>query len=113
VNYDKSSIFFSRNVSAAKRANLTTQSGLKETTQLGKYLGVPALGKSPRVHDFQYLVENVKARLAGWKAKQLSLAGRITLAKSVIQAIPIYPMMSTPIPKSCLKEIEKVQRAFI
>jgi ribonuclease HI len=58
-------------------------------------------------------VENDKARLAGWKAKQLSLAGRITLAKSVIQAIPIYPMMSTPIPKSCLKEIEKVQRAFI
>jgi hypothetical protein len=113
VNYDKSSIFISRNVSVAKRASLTIQSGLKETTQLGKYLGVPALGKSLRVHDFQYLVENVKARLAGWKAKQLSLAGRITLAKSVIQAIPIYPMMSTPIPKSCLKEIEKVQRAFI
>jgi hypothetical protein len=113
VNYDKSSIFFSRNVSVAKRASLTNQSGLKETTQLGKYLGIPALEKSPRVHDFQYLVENVKARLAGWKAKQLSLAGRITLAKSVIQAIPIYPMMSTPIPKSCLKEIEKVQRAFI
>jgi hypothetical protein len=113
VNYDKSSIFISRNVSVAKRASLTIQSGLKETTQLGKYLGVPALGKSLRVHDFQYLVENVKARLAGWKAKQLSLAGRITLAKSVIQVIPIYPMMSTPIPKSCLKEIEKVQRAFI
>jgi hypothetical protein len=58
-------------------------------------------------------VEKVKGRLAGWKAKQLSLAGRITVAKSVIQAIPIYPMMSMPIPKSCLKEIEKVQRAFI
>jgi hypothetical protein len=58
-------------------------------------------------------VEKVKGRLTGWKAKQLSLAGRITLAKSVIQAIPIYPMMSMQIPKSCLNEIEKVQRAFI
>jgi hypothetical protein len=58
-------------------------------------------------------VEKIKSKLAGWKAKQLSFAGRITLAKSVIQATPIYPMMSTPIPKSCLQEIEKAQRAFI
>jgi hypothetical protein len=58
-------------------------------------------------------VEKIKGKLAGWKAKQLSLAGRITLAKSIIQATPIYPMMSTPLPKSCLQEIEKVQRAFI
>ncbi|PNX94786.1 ribonuclease H [Trifolium pratense] len=113
VNYDKSSIFFSRNVTTNRRATLSEQSGLKETSNLGKYLGVPALGRAPRVQDFQYLVEKIKVRLAGWKAKQLSLAGRITLAKSIIQAIPIYPMMTTPIPTSVLKEIEKVQRAFI
>jgi hypothetical protein len=58
-------------------------------------------------------VEHVKARLTGWKAKQLSLAGRCTLARSVIQAIPVYPMMTTSIPKSFLKEIEKAQRAFV
>jgi hypothetical protein len=86
---------------------------LKETQQLGKYLGVPALGRAPKVHDFQYLVEHVKARLTRWKAKQLSLAGRCTLARSVIQPIPVYPMMTTPIPKSCLKEIEKAQRPFV
>jgi ribonuclease HI len=113
VNYDKSSIFFSRNVSNGRRTVLSTQSGLKETQHLGKYLGVPALGRAPRVQDFQYLVEKIKGKLAGWKAQQLSLAGRITLAKSVIQATPIYPMMSTPIPKSCLQEIEKAQRDFI
>ncbi|MCH91441.1 putative ribonuclease H protein, partial [Trifolium medium] len=80
VNYDKSSIFFSRNVTANRRATLSEQFGLKETPTLGKYLGVPALGRAPRVQDFQYLVEKIKVRLAGWKAKQLSLAGRITLA---------------------------------
>jgi ribonuclease HI len=89
------------------------QSGLKETLKLGNYLGVPALGKAPRVQDFQYMVDKVKARLTGWKTKHLSLAGRITLAKSVIQAIPIYPMMTMPIPRTCLNEIEKIQRAFI
>jgi hypothetical protein len=113
VNYDKSSIFFSRNVNDTKRAALTAQSGLKETQHLGRYLGVPAIWRAPRVHDFQYLEEKVKSILARWKAKQLSLAGRITLAKSVIQAIPIYPMLTMLIPKSCLKEIEKARRAFI
>jgi ribonuclease HI len=113
VNNDKSAIFFSRNVRASLRTTLTAQSGFKETAMLGNYLGVPALGRTPRVNDFNYLVEKVKTSLAGWKAKQLSLAGRITLAKSVIQAIPIYPMMSMPIPKSCLHEIDKIQRAFI
>jgi hypothetical protein len=52
VNYDKSSIFFSRNVPESKRAALSNISGLKETKNLGKYLGVPALGRAPRVHDF-------------------------------------------------------------
>jgi hypothetical protein len=37
---------------------------LKETMNLGNYLGVPALGRSPRIHDFQYLIEKVKTRLA-------------------------------------------------
>jgi hypothetical protein len=59
------------------------------------------------------LIEKVKNSLAGWKAKQLSLAGRITLSKSVIQAIPVYPMMTMSIPKGCLHEIEKIQRSFI
>ncbi|MCH82962.1 putative ribonuclease H protein [Trifolium medium] len=52
-------------------------------------------------------------KLANWKARQLSFAGRVTLAKSVIEAIPIYPMMTNKIPKSCLEEIQKLQRNFI
>ncbi|MCI18769.1 putative ribonuclease H protein, partial [Trifolium medium] len=77
------------------------------------YLGIPALGRAPRRNDFQYLVEKVKSKLAGWKAQQLSLAGRIILAKSVIQAIPTYPMISTKVPRGCLNEIKKIQRSFI
>ncbi|MCH88382.1 ribonuclease H, partial [Trifolium medium] len=113
VNHDKSSIFFSKNVSMETRVHLVEASGFTEVSNIGKYLGVPALGRSPRRNDFQYLVEKVKAKLAGWKAQQLSLAGRITLAKSVIQAIPIYPMLSMRIPKVCLNEIHKIRRSFI
>jgi hypothetical protein len=52
-------------------------------------------------------------KLAAWKAKNLSFAGRVTLAKSVMEAIPIYPMMTTNIPQSVLHEIQRLQRSFI
>jgi mannosylglycoprotein endo-beta-mannosidase len=113
VNQDKSSILFSRNVNVEVRKQLVEVSGFKEAHNLGTYLGVPALSKAPRRSDFQYLVEKVKVKLAGWKAQQLSLAGRITLVKSVIQAIPIYPMLSMKVPIWCLNEIQKIQRSFI
>ncbi|MCH84271.1 RNA-directed DNA polymerase (Reverse transcriptase), partial [Trifolium medium] len=113
VNHTKTSIFYSKNVSRPIRDDLNALSGFTEASSLGNYLGVPALGRKPRSNDFYYLIDKVKNRLAGWKAKQLSMAGRITLAKSVIQAIPIYPMMSMQIPRSCLDDIEKIQRSFI
>lgn len=83
---------------------------------MGNYLGVPLLGKSPRQQDLNYLIDlidTVKEKLSGWKANHLSFAGRVTLSKSVIQAIPIYTMMTTLIPKSCLNEIQRLQRNFI
>lgn len=49
----------------------------------------------------------IKSRLAGWKACKLSLAGSITLAKSMIEALPLYPMMTSVIPKTCLIKFKK------
>lgn len=40
-------------------------------------------------------------------------AVRVTLARSVISSIPLYPMQSTKLPISICKEIEKLQRSFI
>lgn len=41
------------------------------------------------------------------------MRGRVNLAKSVIEAVPTYPMMSCAIPKACLQDSQKVQKAFI
>ncbi|MCI19046.1 putative ribonuclease H protein, partial [Trifolium medium] len=62
-------------------------SGFRETDQLGKYLGVPLTGRAPRREDFQYIIDQVQNKLASWKAHLLSFAGRVTLAKSVMEAI--------------------------
>jgi hypothetical protein len=47
------------------------------------------------------------------KAKHLSLAGRVTLYKSVLAAIPLYSMQSSLILKSTCYEIKKICRSFI
>jgi hypothetical protein len=47
------------------------------------------------------------------ESKNLSFPGRVTLAKSVMEAVPIYPMMTNRLPQSCIDEIEKLERNFI
>ena len=52
-------------------------------------------------------------KLSNWKAKSLSLAGRITLAKATLSAIPLYTMQSSMLPISCCNKIKKLIRDFI
>lgn len=104
---------FSKNVDRNLRNSLVSKSRFTEVSNLGKYLGVPLIGRAPKRADFQYLLEKIKKKLTGWKARPLSLAGRVTLAKSVIAAMAIYPMMAAAIPKGVLRDIEKIQRDFV
>lgn len=113
VSPEKTSIFFSKNVDTRTRRRLCAISGFTNATSLVRYLGIALLGRAPKKHDVNYLIEKVTQRLSEWKGTHLSFAGRVTLAKLVIQYIPIYTMMTTPIAKACLKEIEKLQRGFI
>lgn len=82
------------------KKNLVEMSGFRVTKDLGRYLRVPLSFAKGKGRSMQYVVERVKKRLAGWKINCLSLAGRVTLAKSVMGAIPIYPMMISSLPKA-------------
>jgi len=55
----------------------------------------------------------MQRKLASWKSNNISLAGRITLCKSALSTIPLYPMQSTILPKGICMEIEKICRRFI
>ncbi|CAL1397044.1 unnamed protein product [Linum trigynum] len=51
--------------------------------------------------------------MAPWKAKRLSFAGRLTLAKSVAASLPVYNMQTELLPSSVCKSIDKLSRDFI
>ncbi|CAN1758488.1 Putative ribonuclease H protein At1g65750 [Linum perenne] len=52
-------------------------------------------------------------RLAGWKAENLSLAGRVTLATSVLNSLPCFIMQTAFLPVSLCDKIDRIIRNFI
>lgn len=88
-------------------------SGYSKCNNLGKYLGVPVLHSRISFSTYSYLLENIQERLLGWKTENLLMAGRVTLCKSVILALPLYTMQFIAFPKAICNEIEKFCRRFI
>ncbi|KAH1123302.1 hypothetical protein J1N35_006462 [Gossypium stocksii] len=55
----------------------------------------------------------MRKKLAKWKPRLLSLAGRIALAKAVLAATPIYAMQTTVTPKGVCSEMDKIIHNFV
>lgn len=92
VSKDKSRILVSENVSRQEASNISRVAGIRLTTDWGKYLGVPLLHRTPNRATYDFILERSQKKLSSWKASTLSLAGRITLAKSVVATLPSYCM---------------------
>lgn len=113
VSLEKSKIFFSENVSRDMEKLITDASGIKSTRDLGKYLGMPVLQKRINKNTFGEVLERVSSRLAGWKGRCLSFAGRLTLTKGVLSSIPVHTMSIISLPKSTLGQLDKISRTFL
>ena len=85
---------------------------MKATKDLGKYFGVPILQKRINKDTFGEVFEQVSSRLAGWKGRMLSFAGRLTLTKAVLTSILVHTMSSIKLSQSILDGLDKVSRSF-
>ncbi|XP_039025636.1 uncharacterized protein LOC120159019 [Hibiscus syriacus] len=105
VNVEKTTIFFSKNISISIWNQISTDIGFCEVLELGKYLVVPLFHSLVTTTWYQYLIKMVTDRLSGWKMRTLSFTGRVTLAKSVLSALLIYTMQSAVLPRriNCCK----------
>ncbi|OMO88470.1 reverse transcriptase [Corchorus capsularis] len=113
VNKDKTKMWFSPKVSDSLAFDITNMLGFSRTNNLGTYLGHPLLVNKAKKADFGPLIEKIRNRLAGWKAKNLSLAGKSTLIQSVTSSIVDYPMQASALPPPVLDEIDRLQRNFL
>jgi len=77
---------------------------MQEWENPGRYLGIPAIWGRARSTALSWIKDRVAEKLQGWKQKFLSKAGKETLIKAVVQAIPSYAMSIVLFPKNfCAK----------
>lgn len=62
------------------------------TPFIEKYLGIPLKQTRTSSQEYNFILDRVKQKLAGWKANMLSLASRIVLIQASSAAIPAYVM---------------------
>lgn len=112
LNKDKTSLFFNKNTRSEMREAIKGMFGAQIIQQHEKYLGLPPLiGKGKR-KAFNRIKDQVGRRIAGWKGKLLSSAGREILIKAVAQATPTYTMSCFWLPDSLCKELNSMVSGF-
>lgn len=113
VNLSKSRILFSKNCPTIIRDLSARSLGIKEQHSFGKYLGFPIFHKSPTNIDFQYLLDNMRKKLVGWKKDTLCMAGRLVLAETSLSGVPSHVMNYNKLPTKFVSLIDKTIRDFI
>ena len=113
INKEKSKIFFSPNITTEEKMEIVNQTGICETHNLRKYLGFLIIHKGRRRNEFQFVVERVQAKLAGWKSKCLLSARRLVLIKAAVTSIPEYAMQCHKLPIKVCEDGNKLMRDFL
>lgn len=112
INYDKSSVSFSRNVPFESQRLLAQTLNVERVGKHDSYLGLPMDISYSKVEAFGSIKEKVKNKLQGWREKSLSTAGKEVLLKAVIQSIPTYLMSCFELPKVICSDVQQLMAKF-
>lgn len=112
VSKDKSHIFFSKNTNPRTRKEIKCILGIKDLKNGTIYLGNSLVVGRNKTKEFGRLKEKVQARLEGWQAQLLSKAGKATLIRSVVQAIPVDTFSTFKVPIFLCNDIDCLVRKF-
>ena len=78
-----------------------------------KYLGFHLKPNDYRKTDWMWLLEKLENILKVWSNKWLSRAAILVLIKSVLEAIPVYWMSLSWIPKGILEKVRKMSFYYL
>ncbi|KAJ0610677.1 putative RNA-directed DNA polymerase [Helianthus annuus] len=112
VNLSKSSLM-GVGVEHHEVENMATVIWCKTGSIPFKFLGLPIGDNMKRISPWKPIIDKFAKRLSSWKAKTLSLGGRITLAKAVLGNLPSYFLSIFKAPVKVLKTLEGLRRDFV
>ncbi|KAI3793650.1 hypothetical protein L1987_36270 [Smallanthus sonchifolius] len=112
INLAKSNIF-SIGVESEELNDMASLLGCKAGIFPFKYLGLMVGANMNRVTNWKPVYDLFDARLAKWKAGLLSIGGRITLIRAVLESLPIYYFSLYRAPVQVINELEAKIRNFL
>ncbi|KAJ0568257.1 hypothetical protein HanIR_Chr06g0294151 [Helianthus annuus] len=77
------------------------------------YLGIKVGANMNRIRNWDPILETFDKRLSVWKAKTMSLGGRLTLINSVLESLPIYYFSLYKAPSGIIKSLEAKMQKFL
>ncbi|XP_039050056.1 uncharacterized protein LOC120191133 [Hibiscus syriacus] len=86
---------------------------LDKSNSPSDYLGIPLSADPRRVATWDPVIEKCKVKLASWKSRALSFAGRVVLINSVLSTLPLYYMSIFSAPKAVISKIDYIKRGFL
>ncbi|XP_071700261.1 uncharacterized protein [Rutidosis leptorrhynchoides] len=111
VNISKSSLF-GVCVSTSEVDDFTSFTGCSKGVVPFTYLGLPTGVSMNRLAHWNTLLDKFKKQLSGWKANLLSIGGRLTLIRSVLNSLGIYYFSLFKCPDSIVNDIESLRSNF-
>ncbi|KAJ9550970.1 LOW QUALITY PROTEIN: hypothetical protein OSB04_015015 [Centaurea solstitialis] len=99
-------------VSKEEVTSLARRLKCKEDSIPFRYLGLPVGGNMKLARNWQPLIDKCRSKLSGWKAKTLSIGGRLCLCKSVLGNLGTYFFSLYKAPKKVLSSLESLRCRF-
>ena len=112
LNYNKSCLISWCPSEHEWARNIASSVGCRHSTCPFTYLGFPLGDHMNKCSAWKIVMEKIQNRLATWKAKILSRAGRLTLIKSVLNSLLVYYTSIFRMPKAIAWKIVSIQRSF-
>lgn len=112
INQDKSAITFSSKTKPDTKLQAKQLLNIQKEGGNGKYLGLPELFGRKKKDLFSLIVDKIKQRALSWSSRFLSSAGKLTMLKSVLAAMPTYTMTCFHLPSSLCKRIQSALTRF-
>lgn len=112
VNPQKSSLFFSPNTPSDLKEDVKSIFGMNEMDNGAKYLGLPTFWGRSKKESMVYIKDKILRKVQGWNKKTLPQASKEILIKSVVQAVPMYPMFCFKMPVSLCAALNLVIGKF-
>ncbi|GJX94652.1 RNA-directed DNA polymerase, eukaryota, reverse transcriptase zinc-binding domain protein [Tanacetum coccineum] len=111
INIHKSNIY-GIGVNEDEVYNMASNAGCIAGNISFNHLGLPIGSNMKSITSWKMLIDRFRSRLSTWKASLLSIGGRLTLIKYVLESLSIYYLLIFRAHESVLNDLERIRSNF-